>query len=127
MCTYQESMDVMSEQTEHKEALIPRETPVINVKIGERAVGLTYDNTFLYTFGHGYKAMDHIYVKDETVEPPIGTYIWREQHPELFERLFLAEFQSLKAPYPQDVDIESYEEMQARNLDGELESLGEQE
>lgn len=108
-----------AEIPEQREELIPRVSPVIKLKMGEKAIDMTYNNTRIYLFPKLYKAMNHVFVVTDP-EIPSGYFLWADQNPDLIEQLAAKDYPSTRDPFPSDKDVESYLKHQEAVLEKEL-------
>lgn len=94
---------------------IPRESPEVDITVGENTYHCTYENTVLFMYEEPYKAMSHLFI-----QPPNenGTYLFHV--PEALDQLWELRFTTVSAVYPSAPDIEAYLVWQHECLEAEL-------
>jgi len=82
--------------------------------INDEEHDLTFDNTTVYEFGHGYDKMNHVYIS--LGERALALY----HHDELIETLNEHQYPRVFQPQPNAQEVETYVQFQIGTLDNEL-------
>lgn len=103
---------------EHKEPLIPRHSPEVALRIGERALNLTYFNTVVSIYTDPFDIMNNVQHKNGDDKPLTIFHC-----DELIDQLAELDYFINSRPWPSDNVIRLYERFQSQRLEQELEEL----
>ena len=104
---------------ERQEPLIPRPSAEIRLRVGERAITLTYLNAEVFLFSEPYEMMNHVYYFPGGDEN--NCYFFDSEN--LIDQLAEQDYPINSRPWPSDADVLAYERYQSQLLAKELEEL----